>query len=201
MAGRLRLSAWAGIAGLLALGALLAWPPPSAALDWQPQRFAAEPWRAFSAAWVHWSPQHLLANLAGCAVLAWFGGAARLGARSALAWALAWPLTQLGLLLQPGLAHFGGLSGVLHAGVAVAVVELLGRAGRERRIGALIGVGLLLKLGLEQPFGAPLRVVAGWDIAIVPFSHLSGVLAGTLTATLCSAISALAGRRRRRLRA
>ncbi len=143
-------------------------------LDWQPAR----PWRAFSAAFVHWSALHLLANLAGCAVLAALGWAARLPARSALAWAIAWPLTQLGLLLQPTLLHFGGLSGVLHAGVAVAVIALLDRPGRERWVGSAIGLGLCLKLALEQPFGEPLRQVEGWDIAVVPWSHLCGVIAG-----------------------
>ena len=175
MARRLSLSAWTAFAALLALGSLLAWPLPTTALDWQP----GKPWRAFSAAFVHWSALHLTANLAGCAVLAWLGSAARLPARSALAWVIAWPLTQLGLLLQPTLLHFGGLSGVLHAGVAVAVVELLARPlRRERWIGAVIGLGLAVKLWTEQPFGEPLRHVEGWDIAVVPWSHLCGVVAG-----------------------
>ena len=175
MARRLSLSAWTAFAALLALGSLLAWPLPISALDWQP----AKPWRAFSAVFVHWSVLHLTANLAGCAVLAWLGSAARLPARCALAWAIAWPLTQLGLLLQPTLLHFGGLSGVLHAGVAVAVVELVARpARRERWIGATIGLGVVVKLWIEQPFGEPLRQVEGWDIAVVPWSHLCGAVAG-----------------------
>ena len=174
---------WAFFSGGLGLLALAAHALPSGALDWQPGRWALEPWRLFSAAFVHWSAQHLMANLAGCAVLAALGWAARLPPRCTLAWALAWPLTQLGLQWQPGLQHFGGLSGVLHAGVAVAVVELLlRRRGRERLIGAAIGLGLVLKLALEQPLGAPLRRVEGWDIALVPFSHLSGALAGALCA-------------------
>lgn len=174
MARRLPVSAWTGFCALLALGALLAWPLPADALDWQP----GKPWRAFSGAFVHWSALHLTANLAGCAVLAWLGWAARLPGRCALAWVIAWPLTQLGLLLLPTLLHFGGLSGVLHAGVAVAVIELLFRSGRERWIGAAIGIGLLVKIALEYPLGEPLRQVDGWDIAVVPFSHLSGAAAG-----------------------
>lgn len=182
MAGGIRLSPWSGVSLLLALGAVLAWPLTTASLDWQPALFTTEPWRAFSAAFVHWSGQHLLANLAGCAVLAFVGAAARLPRRAALAWLIAWPLTQIGLLMRPDLLHFGGLSGVLHAGVAVLVVELLRRSGRDRRIGAAIAIGLLIKLLLEQPLGAPLRQVAGWDIAIAPFSHLSGAVAGALCA-------------------
>ena len=188
MARRFPVSAWTGVCALFALGALLAWPVSTDWLDWQPAR----PWRAFSAAFVHWSLLHLAANLAGCAVLAWLGWAARLPLRCALAWLAAWPLTQLGLLLQPTLLHFGGLSGVLHAGVAVAVVELLLRSGRDRAIGAAIGAGLVIKVLLEQPFGAPLRRVEGWDIAVVPFSHLSGLVAGLL----CALAATMMARRR-----
>jgi len=177
-----RLSGWAGLCALFALASLLAWPLPTELLDWQPSK----PWRAFSAAFVHLSTLHLLGNLAGCAVLAWLGRAARLPARCAMAWLLAWPLTQLALLLQPALLHFGGLSGVLHGGVAITVVELLlTRRGRERSIAALVGLGLALKLWLEQPLAEPvLRQVDGLDIAVVPFSHLAGAVAGALCALL-----------------
>jgi rhomboid family GlyGly-CTERM serine protease len=186
----LRLSAWAALATLLALGGLLAQAWPSALLDWQPALAASQPWRFWSAAFVHWSAQHLAANLAGCAVLALLGWAARLPARAAAAWLLAWPLTQAGLLLLPELRHYGGLSGVLHAGVAVAVIVLLlQRPGRERRIAAAIGLGLLVKLWLEQPLGPPLRAVAGWDIAIVPAAHLSGAVAGAISALLLQLLS------------
>lgn len=167
--------AWAGLCVLFALGAALAWFVPAQALDWQPDK----PWRAFSAPFVHLSPFHLTANLAGCAVLAWLGFASRLPRRCAEAWLLAWPLGTLALLVRPEITHFGGLSGVLHAGVAIVVVELLSRTGRERKIGAAIAIGLVLKLVLEQPLGdSPLRTVDGWDIAVVPLSHLCGAIAG-----------------------
>jgi len=171
---------WAALSAGLATLAGLAWWLPRAWLDWQPALWAHEPWRALSAALVHWSAQHLLANLAGCAVLALLGRAGRL--RATPAWLAAWPLTQLGLLLQPALLHYGGLSGLLHAGVAVAVVELLARRGRDRLVGAAIAAGLLAKLWLEQPLGPALRTLPGWDIAIAPFAHLSGTLAGALSA-------------------
>ncbi|MDN3918788.1 rhombosortase [Roseateles violae] len=186
---RTPLSSWTGISLTLAGLALAAFFfAPAAALDWQPALWPRQPWRALSAALVHWSGQHLAANLAGCAMLALLGRQARLGARCSLAWLLAWPATQLGLLALPepaALRHFGGLSGVLHAGVAIAALELLlRRRGRERTIGALIGLGLALKLLLEQPLGPPLRTVPGWDIPLLPFAHLSGALAGALCALL-----------------
>lgn len=180
--------AWLGLCVLLAAGGLLAGALPSAVLDWQPGLAGEQPWRAWSAAFVHWSLLHLGANLAGCAVLGALGLSARLGTPWALAWFAAWPLTQWGLLLQQEeLLHFGGLSGVLHAGVAVAVIALLQRPGRERHIGLAIAAGLITKLWLEQAWTGPaLRQVPGWDIAVAPFSHFSGAVAGGACAMMAA---------------
>ncbi|RVT52474.1 rhombosortase [Rubrivivax albus] len=174
--------AWLSLCALAAAGACIAWLAPAMALDWQPAQVTAEPWRLWTAAFVHWSPLHLAANLAGCAVLAALGAAAALPWRAALAWGLAWPLTHAALLAQPALAHYGGLSGVLHAGVAVVAVALIARQGRERAIGAAIAFGLLAKLLLERPWAGPLAHPAGWDIAVAPLAHAAGAMAGTLCA-------------------
>lgn len=182
--------AWALLAALLALGALAAMAVPPALIDWQPARAAAEPWRAFSAAFVHWSPMHLGANLAGAAVVAALGAAARLPWPWALAWAAAWPLTQAGLLAVPALARFGGLSGVLHAGVAVAALALVLRErGPRRAVGAAVAAGLVAKLLLEAPWGPPLRTGGGWDIATAPAAHASGALAGLACAVAAWALA------------
>ena len=171
---------WLTLCAALAVLSLLAWPLPREALDWQPARIASQPWRAVTAAFVHWTPIHLAANLAGCAVLALLGWRARLGRREALAGLIALPLTQLGLWLRPELLHYAGLSGVLHALVAIAALSLLQRGGRERLIGAGILLGLALKLALEQPFGPVLRATPGFDFPVAPLAHLSGALAGAM---------------------
>lgn len=178
MAGGLRLNAWAALAAGLAAGSAVAWWLPAAALDWQPAR-AAEAWRFVTAAFVHWSPLHLGANLAGCLIVGAFGVRGRVPARAALAWALAWPLTHAALLLQPGLAHYGGASGVLHAGVAVAALWIArAERGRPQVIGlAVLGV-LAVKILLEEPWAGPLAHPAGWDIAVAPLAHAAGALAG-----------------------
>jgi rhomboid family GlyGly-CTERM serine protease len=176
---------WSLVAALLLLPSLLVAAQASAAalLAWEPGRAAAEPWRFWSAAWVHLSALHLQANLAGGALVLALGWAARVPPRAALAWALAWPLTHLGLLLMPELTRYGGLSGVLHAGVAVAGVVLLRRATRaERRLGAVVLAVLLLKLLLETPWRGPLAYPAGWDIAVAPLAHATGALSGALLA-------------------
>jgi rhomboid family GlyGly-CTERM serine protease len=172
--------------GLMA-GASLAWglsPAEQAWLAWQPGQAAHQPWRAWTAALLHLSPLHLVGNLAGCALLGLLGLRARLGTAPALAWLAAWPLSQAGLLVQPAIERFVGLSGVLHAGLAVAGLSLLlERRGRERVIGALLLAGLLLKLLLERPLAEPvLREWPGLDIAVAPLAHLSGALAGALCA-------------------
>lgn len=194
MAGGLRLSepgrAWGALAAVLGAGAVAGWWGPALALDWQPALAAGEPWRWWTAAFVHWSEQHFFGNLAGAAIVGALGVVPRLHWRAALAWALAWPLTHLALLLQPSLAHYGGLSGVMHAGVAAASVELC-RTPRTRWVGVCLLIGLGTKLVLDEPWGAPLQHPEGWDIAIAPLAHSSGAIGGAL---LCWAVAPLLAR-------
>lgn len=181
--------AWAGLAAAFGIAALVGWWLPAPLLDWQPALALHEPWRAFSAAFVHWSERHLAGNLAATAVLAALGPGGQLPARAALAWGLAWPLTHAGLALQPALAHYGGLSGVLHAGVAVAALWLgVTAKGTRRRIGAAVGAGLVIKVLVEEPWGPPLRPGGGWDIATAPLAHATGAIAGLLCAALLLAL-------------
>jgi len=182
--------AWAGLAGLLAFGAcLVAIVAEPVALDWQPARAAAEPWRAWSAAFVHFSPRHLAANLAGAGLVGALGWAARVPGRAVIAWAVAWPLTQAGLLLRPDLLHYGGLSGVLHAGVAVVALHLLVEArGARRLIGSGLLVALALKVLSEAPWAATLVRPPGWDIDIAPLAHATGLLSGLAAAALAECV-------------
>lgn len=180
--------AWPALAACFALAAVVAWPLTPEAIDWQPARAAQEPWRAWSAAFVHYSGLHLAANLAGALLVGALGHVARVPGRTVAAWALAWPLTQALLLLQPSLAHYGGLSGVLHAGVAVVAVHLLfdGPAAR-RRIAAAIVFVLVAKLVGEAPF-VPVRP-SGWDITVAPFAHATGALAGAICAIVAELLA------------
>jgi rhomboid family GlyGly-CTERM serine protease len=175
---------WPALCAALALLSLLAWPCPREALDWQPALVAAQPWRAVTAAFVHWTPLHLGANLAGCAVIALLGWRAVLGRREAIAGLIALPLTQLGLLLRPELLRYAGLSGELHALVAIAAWALMKRTGRDRLVGGAIALGLAAKLALEHPIGPVLRATPGFDFPVAPFAHLTGALAGVLAGAL-----------------
>jgi rhomboid family GlyGly-CTERM serine protease len=183
---------WVAVAVVAALGALAGWLLPAAAIDWQPALAWRQPWRWWTAAFVHWSPLHLAANLAGAVLVGTFGRAAQVPPRVALAWLAAWPLAQLALLAQPALAHYGGLSGVLHAGVAAAACWLAAaQRGRRRAIGVAVLAALAAKVALERPWAAPLTHPPGWDIAVAPLAHAAGALAG-----LACTLAALALRRR-----
>ena len=133
---------WVLLAGLLCLGAVVvtaicaenggtpADAPLAHVLDWQAALGLRQPWRLWTAAWVHWSAAHLLVNLAGGGVVAFVGWRARLDAAAAGAWLAAWPLTQLAMAtlgadrVAAAMPHYGGLSGVLHAGVVVLGLSL-----------------------------------------------------------------------------
>ncbi len=180
--------AWLGLTALLIGGAVLALAVPAVWIDWQPERALQQPWRAWSAAWVHWSDLHLGTNLLAAAVVGAFGWAAPVPRAQAWAWAAAWPLTHLGLWLKPELAHYGGLSGVLHGGVAIVCLWLLVHArGARRAIGAAIMLGLVVKLASESPWGPALQRSAEWDIAVAPLAHATGAVAGLLCGALALA--------------
>lgn len=190
--------AWLLLGLLLAAGALagaFAGPPlgiarPDALLDWQPALAIAEPWRAFTAAFVHLSTRHLLANLLGCVVVTAFGLIARVPWWIALAWLLAWPLGHVLLWLQPALQHYAGLSGVLHGGAAAAALYVALRGqGHEPIIGWGVLIGLAVKLYREAPWRGPVQHVAGWDIPIAPIAHATGVLAALACAGAALALA------------
>jgi len=184
--------AWCALAAILALGALLAFGATPTTLDWQPALVAREPWRAISAALVHYSALHLVANLAGTLLVGALGAFARVPVRMAVAWLLAWPLTQLGLCWRPDLLHYGGLSGVLHAGCACVAWQLIvHERGGRRAVGALVLIGIAVKVIGESPAGPALRHPAGWDIATAPFAHASGLVAGLVAAALVDAVARL----------
>jgi len=189
---------WAFTAAVLRLG--LPDTPLMFMLDAQPDLWRPQPWRLWTAAVVHWSGMHLLFNLAGCAALIAWGNAAGLTPRHTLAWLLAWPLAQLALSAFSDLPHYGGLSGVLHVGVAIGCWALLCQShAPRRRVGAMVLLGLCLKVALEQPW---LRYQLGLDEAVAPLigapgwvvagsAHLAGVVAGLACAALVDAAAHL----------
>lgn len=174
----LLLCAWHGVASML-----LWWAGADLVdlLTWRSDGWLQQPWTLWSSAWVHMNTPHLIGNqlaLGALTALAWI---IRPPLASALAWWLAWPLTQLSLLVWPQVGYAVGLSGLLHAGAMVLAVHLfLGRMAvpKARRWAALLVLGLLIKLLLEQGWSSPVV----WDeanvMSIVLASHFTGAIWG-----------------------
>lgn len=160
---------------------LSAWPRWAAALALQPdQGWQQPPWVYWTAAWLHGSADHYLGNLLALVAVAALGQAGRMPPAAALAWALAWPLTQIGMLAHPELSRYIGLSGVLHAGVGVlGTFHLVARHdGAHSGMGTVLLGGLALKVFMENPWQTPLIASAESAITVAPWAHFSGSLAG-----------------------
>ncbi|MBI2733757.1 MAG: rhomboid family intramembrane serine protease, partial [Aquabacterium sp.] len=114
-------------------------------------------------------------------LLAILGARARLPVHATVAWLLAWPLTQIGLLHQP-LHTYIGLSGVLHAGLSVVALHHLTRPiqmdRHQKILGLILLVGLIFKIIMENPWQYALIRPLGSDINVAPWAHLSGAAAG-----------------------
>jgi rhomboid family GlyGly-CTERM serine protease len=175
--------AWLLLGSALAAGSLLGWYGPQDTLAWHADRALSQPWQLLTAAWVHLSPAHLFINLAGTVVVLAFGLVAGCGRRDAAAWLLAWPLTHALLWLHTGMQVYAGLSGVLHAGVAVACMALVTRArGLARGVGVAVLLGLLAKLVLEDPLSAPVQHSPDWGFPVAVLAHSTGAAAGLVCA-------------------
>jgi rhomboid family GlyGly-CTERM serine protease len=174
--------AWCALSAVLLAGSLVAMGLPATALDWQPALAFTEPWRAWTAAFVHLSTMHVVGNFTGLALTAAFGWVSRVPPRAALAWFLAWPLTHWGLgLATPDLLHYAGLSGVVHAGVIIVIVHLLVHGERgPRLVAATVLAGLVTKIATETPWRGAVQQFEGWDIGIAPMAHVTGVASGLL---------------------
>jgi len=182
--------AWVSVAALAAIGAVIVHVAVNpAAVDWQPARWLDEPWRWWTAAFVHLSPTHFAVNLLATALVAAFGAMGNAPWRTAVAWAAAWPLTHLALRSMPALQHYGGLSGLLHAGASAAAVFLVvsGRS-RQRWVG-LAALGFIgAKVLSETPWRAAVQSSPHWDIPIAPIAHLTGAVAGALCSAAAEAL-------------
>lgn len=162
---------------------------PAQPWEWRLDLAWTQPWRWWSASWVHFGAAHLAMNLAGCLVVAALGRAAQLGGLWAVAWLLVWPVPPLGMALFDPTLSYRGLSGVLHAGVAVASVALLCRSGRGlRRWGVVLGAGLALKVVVELPWHGQASWGPGGGFVVAAWAHASGCVAGWIAAAVAAGL-------------
>ena len=196
------MKAWLAICALLSGGAAaVAWsqglasPFEDAAtelLAWNAASWASHPWTLWTAAWVHTSAGSLAGNVLALAALAVIGAAVDIGRVSALALALAWPLSTLALLLWAQVSAYAGLGAPIHAAAAVLGVHLARRTP-YRLLAAMLFGGLAVKLIAERAWAQPVAFDPSWGLNVVYAGHLAGTIAGACCA---SAFEWLADRRR-----
>jgi membrane associated rhomboid family serine protease len=137
--------------------------------------FISTPWTLWTAAWVHLSLAHALANLlalAAIVVLAWQFGVLHAFGRGLL-WV--WPLSTLSLVFCPQVTSYAGASGVVHG-----AASLLGLLIVKTQIGRLLLLGLLLKLVSERAWELPIVYSVDWGFNVVQIAHLYGAIAGLM---------------------
>lgn len=176
---------WLALCLVLAIGAAVAYGWPASMLEWRPEAAREQPWRLFSALFAHRSGVHLAANAAVLVMVAAIGALLHVGPRDAIAWLLCWPLVQAALWLAPAVTAYVGLSGVLHAGVAVCAVAAVRRKDAGvRAIGFALIAGLMLKTWIEAPWEQPLHQSPLLGLPVVPLAHAAGSIAGAVMALL-----------------
>jgi len=143
---------------------------------------SAEYWRLVSAHLVHTNEAHLMINLAGVLAL-WLLQGDDYNARDYLTvtFACAVGLSACLYYLDSSISWYAGLSGILHGLFAWGVTADL-RA--RRHIGAVLVVGLLAKLLLEQNFGAAAASERLIGYPVVVDAHLYGAAIGSLIGAL-----------------
>lgn len=174
------------IAGALVIFALQALAPLQLMLEYRYELIQAQPWRAFSAHFVHINWTHAVINVAAWIILA------RLFADELASWRhlVVIAVSAVGVsawlaLIHPEIAWYRGLSGVLHGVFFAGAIAWTGTTLRAIDAGksslylpiGLIAVGWA-KVVAEQPAGSA-TLHADWlDAAIVPQAHLAGSVIG-----------------------
>ena len=177
---------WLWLCGLHgALSLLVWWSPPGVAdaLTWRAVDWTARPWTLWTSAWVHLNLPHLVGNVLAMGGVAAAGWVLRPGALCTLAWLLAWPLTQVSLLLWPQVGYAVGLSGLMHAGVLLLAVQvaLLRLPIRGARFWGWLLVGVVMsKIVIEQGWSHPIVRDAENNLSVVQAAHTTGAFWGVL---------------------
>lgn len=177
---------WLALCALHGVASMLMWWAGDRAVDaltWRADGWLQQPWTLWTSPWVHMNTPHLIGNQVALGALAAFAWTIRPTLACALAWLLAWPLTQLSLLLWPQIGYAVGLSGLLHAGAMVLAVQLILKriaVPKARRWGGLLALGLLAKLALESGWSYPVVWNAGNEMSVVQAAHLAGAFWGAV---------------------
>ena len=163
---------------MLGLASIAAWYSIGATnLVWQSALWPQRPWTLWSAALVHLSGAHLLANLLALLVLAVLGACLSAGRNATLALLLAWPLSTLVLLWWPQITSYSGMSGLLNAMAAVLCAHTALRSD-TKPVSWVIFAALAFKLVSEHAWSQPIAFDPNWGFNVVYAAHLAGAVAG-----------------------
>jgi membrane associated rhomboid family serine protease len=169
-----------------------AWPEVAHALVLHPDLGLGQPaWVWWTTAWLHGSAPHLWRNLGAWLLIAALGHVWRAGRTDAwLLAALAWPLTQLGMVAQTSLHHYVGLSGVLHAAAALLLTQRLLAPDRHEPRWALglALAALIAKTLMENPWQFTLVADPRSAINVAPWVHFCGAITGSMLGGLRSVL-------------
>lgn len=181
----MRAKLWLSLCLLHAVASMLVWwagAPLAQVLTWRSDTWWQHPWTLWTTPWVHIHTPHLIGNQMAVGALAAMAWLVRPNALASAAWLMAWPTVALVLPLWPHIGYAVGLSGLIHAAVAVVAVHLLWGQGalgpRHRRWGCVLAAGLGAKLALEQGWHWPVVWSNGADMSVVQAAHLTGAVAG-----------------------
>ncbi len=190
-----RALAWPVLCLALGLGGLYAWyGGRQLLLVWHAGAWAYHPWQLWTASLAHLTTAHLLINLASLLALGILGGFMHAGRRAVAACLLAWPLSTLGLVLWPEISHYSGMSGLLMAMLAVLAVHA--NTMSETRVSGLVLLGVLgFKLLTEHAWSQPMAFDPRWGFNVVYAAHLTGAVAGAVSAAALMGVQILRRRR------
>lgn len=180
--------AWLSLCVLHAVASMLVWWAGDAwawELTWRADTWLSRPWTLWTTAWVHINTPHLIGNQLAVGALAAAAWLMRPHAGASLAWLVAWPLLPPMLLWWPQVGYYVGLSGLVHAAVAVLAMHLvLGEMciPKARRWGWMLLTGLAAKLLIERAWLWPVVWHDAADMSIVQVAHLSGAALGAVLA-------------------
>ena len=171
-----RLPLWT-LAALALAFAVYAFDGAAEALVYDRRAIASgELWRLLTAHWVHLSPAHLLYNALGLAIAGTLLETQRHRLYPALLLAAPAVIGIALYCLDPDLARYGGLSGIVFGAAVYLAACGLGEAGPWRWICAAALVGMAGKFGLEMSTHTPLLTPG--EFTPVPLSHAVGACVG-----------------------
>jgi rhomboid family GlyGly-CTERM serine protease len=142
-----------------------------------------EIWRLGTGHWVHFSASHLAYDLLALGIAGLVLETRDTSHWPWLLWLAPWVIG-LGLfVLAPGMAYYGGLSGVATAAVAYLAVDGLKEKSSWRWAYGMLLLGVVVKPILEWETGTAL-LVSSQSHVVMPESHLLGALCAVVMAVV-----------------